>query len=47
MRSPNWRSLSLFNFVTLLQRKEKKAESAATAPAKTFTAYIIDAKEQK
>lgn len=29
MRSLNWSSLSLFNFVALLQRREKKAESAA------------------
>lgn len=47
MRSLNWSSLSLFNFVTLLQSKKKKAESAATAPATTFTAYIIDVKAQK
>lgn len=37
----------MLKFVALLQRGKKKAESAATAPAATLTAYIIDAKAQK
>lgn len=47
MWSLNWSSLSLLKFVTLFQRVKKKAESVATAPAATLTAYIIDAKAQK
>lgn len=47
MWSLNWSSLSLLKFPTLLQRRLKKLESAATAPVTTFTAYIINAKKHK